>query len=212
MSSIDLDQNETIQPGSENVQGELGAGSTKGHANQTSRERKFQQIYEQYFDLVFYVVKRCGLSAEPGLDVVHDTFLKFYSRSDDIRDASKVKAWLLTTARNACMDVLRKQTLEAKHRQRVYHMGDQETSSDIVSDSLWREVELQLVGDLLLELKQEAKDDTFWLFYKEGLSVKQIAETHGLPVSTVTNRLSRFRKQYRDRLRKHIQRLKDNAF
>ena len=65
-----------------------------------------------------------------------------------------------------------------------------------------------LVGRLIEEVCGETGDDTLRRFYVEGATARQIAEQRGEAVGSITNRLSRLRKRFGDRFKRHIDELR----
>jgi RNA polymerase sigma factor (sigma-70 family) len=61
--------------------------------------RRFQR-------LVYTVPRRAGLSAEQAADVFQTTFARLYEHMDRIEDASRVRAWLVTTAKRESLRLL----------------------------------------------------------------------------------------------------------
>lgn len=183
----------------------------------------FKQVYDDYFGLVHFVVKQCGIGGEDALDIVHDTFLTLYKKAGTIQQAQAIKSWLITTAKNLTVDMLRKQKLAndyTRQEQGEHHNTpgnfDHSTSMNRADDGLLAaselyELELYLLGQLIDETQQETLDDTFVLFYREGLTAKEIAERKGEPVSTVTNRLSRLRSRYREKFIAQLTNLRESS-
>ena len=178
---------------------------------QSGNKTVFKKIYQVYFGLIQYVVKRCGISDEDSLDIVQDTFFKLYEKSSSLKNKDAIKSWLVTTARNQAMDLLRKHKLQQKHVETGY-AGQESVCPSLMSDNQVHELELLLLGEFIDQVERETDDNTFTLFYRHGLSVKEIAIQLNVPVSTVTNRLSRMRKSFKDRIKTHITQLHDMVY
>ena len=60
-----------------------------------------EKIYNEYFRLVYRYV--LSLSGDPELseDIAQDTFLKALRKADELCNDERVKAWLISVARNA---------------------------------------------------------------------------------------------------------------
>jgi RNA polymerase sigma factor (sigma-70 family) len=61
--------------------------------------RRFQR-------LIYTVPRRAGLSAEQAADVFQVCFSRLYEHLDRIDDASRVRAWLVTTAKRECLRLI----------------------------------------------------------------------------------------------------------
>jgi len=171
----------------------------------------FKIVYDQYFGLVLYVVKRCGLGAEESLDIAQESFLKLYKNIDSIEAPQMIKNWLVATARHLAVDQIRRRSSEAA-RLIANAVDIEESQQHMISPALIQALEVDLLGDILDGYERETKDDTLTLFYKHGMSTKQIADSKNEPISTVTNRISRARKKLRDIIESHIKNLRDNLY
>jgi RNA polymerase sigma factor (sigma-70 family) len=120
-------------------------------------------------------------------DIAQETFLAAWRSLGEIREPSKFRAWLLSTARNLSRKALR-------------HLG-RETPCDLANEkdaapnpleaAIDRESE-QMVWDALKRVPEQYRAPLI-LFYREGRSVPQVAEAMGLSESAVHQRLSRGR-------------------
>ena len=143
----------------------------------------FQRVFDQYYSLIKYVVRQCGVSDEDANDVTQEIFLRFHTHLSKIDQPRSIKSWLITSARNLAIDHIRKSSKLTTLDNDAYeasHVDD--------NDGLLYELELKLVGKLVDELAIKTGDTTLVEFYREGLSAKEISEKNSEPISTVTNR------------------------
>ena len=138
---------------------------------------------------------------------------------NSIRDPAGIKSWLCTTARNLALDKIRRKQVEQKY---VDKLVESETyyqeagkshklaEESMLTNSLLHELEIDLLGDLIDQLCKDINDDTFCLFYREGLSAKDIASRKNIAISTVTNRLSRIRKKFSESFELSIRQLQES--
>jgi len=173
---------------------------------QQGGQKEFRLVYDAYYTLINYVVQRCGLSDSDRADVVQDTFIALYTKAQQIHSAEKIKPWLVVTARNRCLDRLR-----FLKRQKEDHMHDIENqpenyqSSEQQIEQLHYELQVNLVGELLRHCINDGDDDCAEMFYLQGMKAKDIANFKNEPISTITNRLSRFRKKFRDKFKRQLE-------
>ncbi len=170
-------------------------------------KRVFRKVYDAYLGLVQYVVLRCGIDETECRDIVQDTFLRLYRKAGEIQNKDSVKSWLLVCARNLALDHRRKQLRQNTESVADIPESGQGLWSDAV-DSSQRELELQLIGNLLTQIQAESGDATLAMFYGEGLSIKEIAEKLGEPASSTTSRLCRLRRKYQQRFEEHLEALR----
>lgn len=120
-------------------------------------------------------------------DVYQDVFLRLLGQSAADWDGEHLKAWLLHTAINRCVDVsrfrLRRPTLS------LDEIPDVPRSSDEAAE-LW-----EAVARLSEKLRTVVH-----LHYAEGYQTEEIAAMLGVPAATVRTRLRRARMKLKDLL------------
>jgi RNA polymerase sigma factor (sigma-70 family) len=70
------------------------------------RRGAWSTLVRRYQRLVHTVPRRAGLSAEAADDVLQATFTRLFEKLDTIEDPSRVRSWLVTTARRETLDLL----------------------------------------------------------------------------------------------------------
>ena len=165
----------------------------------------FRRVYDAYVGLIQYVVRRCGADAAAADDLVQETFMRLLRKAGDIQQPGAVKAWLVTTARHLTLDELSRQ------RRYVAASDEHADTADAGMESVRRELEIALVGELVEQISRESGDATLADFYVRGRSAKEIAAERGEALSTVTTRLSRLRRRFQDHLRGHIEVLRASS-
>ncbi|KAA0545324.1 sigma-70 family RNA polymerase sigma factor [Bacillus sp. BGMRC 2118] len=65
----------------------------------------YQQHYHTLYNAVHYIIKDHFLSE----DIVQETFIKAFEKSETVKDEQKIGAWLKTVAKRTAIDFLRKQ-------------------------------------------------------------------------------------------------------
>ena len=86
--------------------------------------REFKEIYEKYKNLVLkaaYIYS--GNNYDVAEDITQDTFLKLYTKFDDLKGGN-LSAWLFTTAKNAALNY------KKKHDREILSVDDEEYTDD----------------------------------------------------------------------------------
>lgn len=162
----------------------------------------FSKVYHQYVGLIQYVVRRCGAQASSADDIVQETFMRLLRKVNEIQQPAALKAWLVTTARRLTLDEI------ARGRRLVSGAEEGADIPDTAVESVQRELEIALVGEMVQQISADTGDSTLAEFYLLGRSAKDIASQRGEAISTVTTRLSRLRKRFQEHLRTHIEALR----
>ena len=96
-------------------------------------EQAFEQIYNEYHKLVFFVIYEIVKNKEIALDLVQDTFLTVYNKIDQY-DGGNFKYWIITIAKNLALNyynrVIKKED-HVIHNDEMVESYVEETSSGL---------------------------------------------------------------------------------
>jgi RNA polymerase sigma factor (sigma-70 family) len=81
-------------------------------ACRAGEEAAWRLLVRRYERLVYTVPRRAGLAAEEAAEVFQATFLRLYRHLDGVDDPSRIRAWLVTTARRETLRLLGRNTPE----------------------------------------------------------------------------------------------------
>ena len=160
--------------------------------------RAFSALFSMLHPVVYgYLAARVRVRADAE-DLTADTLHRFVERIGRY-DASKggVRGWVLTIARNALIDDVRK-----ANRHDVAPLADVEhllADGRFAADSGDIEPRLQQVRDALAEHPPTTRE-MFGLRYAEGLTVAEIAVVLGMSESAAKQRFSRALRAIKQRL------------
>jgi len=121
-------------------------------------------------------------------DAVQEVFLKLLLSVGEIRSASGLGPWLGTVARNTAIDLLKAE------RRRAPAADGRRAAAACPLDELVRDEEERAVLKAVMRLPPDYREVIF-LRYLHSSSYAEIAQTLGVPVSTVETRLHRARKK-----------------
>jgi RNA polymerase sigma-70 factor, ECF subfamily len=150
--------------------------------------RSFEAIYNKYADKVFnYFWYRTGHDKVLSEDLMQETFLKAFVNIRKYEDNGfSYLSYLYTIARNLLIDHYRKPTvapIEEAEDVPIEITQDLEKKSD--AETLWRAIQ---------QLKASERD-ILLLFYKQEMSIKEIARIRKTTENAVKLSLSRIRKK-----------------
>lgn len=146
--------------------------------------KAFNLIFEKYRYLVYYVSFDILKNEDEAKDIVNETFLKMYERRRDFMGESKLKYFLLVTAKNLSINRY-KQT-----KDHLSYSDDTEGKNDEQSVSIY----LEKFKDVLDE--DEYKFLVLHLIYE--FTFREIAKANGLTTSQVSSKYQRGIKKLRD--------------
>lgn len=125
-------------------------------------------------------------------DLLQETFIRIHSKIDELRDETKVEAWVYQIARNIINDHFRKSTPE-----KVTDMPDL-----LEEDAETHEAMGQTIRDMVLFMDELPEQDCQALCQVEfeGLSIKEYAQKAGISYTAAKSRVARARYKLSDLL------------
>jgi RNA polymerase sigma-70 factor, ECF subfamily len=144
-------------------------------------------------------LRRFGLaltgSATDADDLVQTACERVLRRSDQLREQSRLDAWIYGIMRNCWTD-------ETRSR-RVRRHDDMDAAANVIGDDGEQVVQgtltLKAVRQTMAALPAEQRT-VLMLVCVDGLRYAEVAEVLGIPIGTVMSRLARARQDLRDRL------------
>jgi RNA polymerase sigma-70 factor (ECF subfamily) len=158
---------------------------------------EISQLVDQHYESVFRFAYRLSGTSHEAEDISQQAFLDAQRKLYTLRDPDKVRAWLFMIVRN----LYRRQI-----RDRVTHG---EVALEVLADPVDKRrgsgerVEQALDSESLQQVLNELPEEfrsVLLLFYFRELSYREIAEQLDVPIGTVMSRLSRGKKQLRERI------------
>ena len=142
--------------------------------------------------IVWRVVARLGVPAHSVDDVVQETFITASRRRHDIGEGQE-RSFLLATALRLAANYRRRSHL----RHEVSHPAlEHERSPDPDAEQLLIDKGLRELLERALQQLSDAHREVFVLYELECFSLPEIAELLGLPLGTVSSRVSRARSRF----------------
>lgn len=157
----------------------------------------FGELYRRYKDRMYYYFYRMlGNSAEQANDFLQELFLKLIEKPERFNPDYPFATWLYSVANNMCKNEYRRREV----RQEYQVAGAHEIQLDYLDDSTIEPEQLiEKIFETLDGLGEEHRS-AFVLRYREGFSVKDVAEILALPEGTVKSRLHYARKILAEKL------------
>jgi len=157
-------------------------------------ELDYEQIVALYHhDLYRFAYSLAG-NADDACELTQESYYRLLSNEGQLRDPTKIKAWLFTT--------LYRVFLGQKHRStRFPHLTISSVEHELpaLTPEMVNEMDGLLVMEALLEIDEHHRTP-LTLFYLQNLSYREIAEILDVPIGTVMSRLSRSKAALRDHL------------
>jgi len=156
---------------------ELRAGSVQ----------EFNKVYEKYLNWIFLYCKRTLQDHHKAEDVTAETMIKLWDNRATIQNLQHLERFLYVTARNRCLDILRKVRRPGGRHIPIddslpFSEYDPEKETAEIYDQLYK-MALTTPGILT-----DVQRDVLYLRNKKGLDVKEIAKKMKVSYQTIYNR------------------------
>jgi RNA polymerase sigma-70 factor (ECF subfamily) len=161
----------------------------------------FRELFEHYREPVFRLAYRFTGNADDAEDLAQDVFVRVFERIGTFRGESAFSTWLYRLAVNVCLNHQRKP--QRTERLEVAENEPADGASNPATAYAQRELSEQLQA-AVASLPENLKS-VFILVGMEDLSYQQAAEVLGLTVEAVRMRMSRARRELRDKLRSYVE-------
>lgn len=163
----------------------------------TGDQAAFGELYSRYKDRMYYYFYRMlGNSAEHANDFLQELFMKLIEKPERFNPDYPFATWFYSVANNMCKNEYRRREVRQEYQVAEVH----EIQVDYPDDSTI--APQQLIEKIFVTLDQlgEEHRSAFLLRYREGFSVRDVAEILELPEGTVKSRLHYARKILAEKL------------
>lgn len=148
-----------------------------------------EELVNEYQNNLYVAAFSICKNAHDAEDVVQDTFIKYLTKNTDFASKEHIKAWLLRVAINTA-----KNKVTSFFRREVVPIDDYMQNIEMPNEK----AEDLFAAVMALPLKYRV---VIHLFYYEDYSVKEIADILNISRDNVKTRLTRGRKQLKERLK-----------
>lgn len=165
------------------------------------QEKEFLHAYETYNNAIFRHCYFRVFDRELAKDLTQETFIKFWNYMVNGNEVQNCQAFLYKIATNIIIDYKRKKrehSLEAME-EAGYQPSDYKDEIEITNARLTVETLMEVL-DTLDDIYREP----FLLRFIEGLKPKEIAEVLGEDVNVISVRITRAKRQIKQKMKKHL--------
>lgn len=151
---------------------------------------KFEQIYLEYRDLMFYIANRILHNQQDSEDVVHEAFLKIIKIIGQIDNPKcpKTKNLTVIIVERVAIDLWRR-------RQKIQYVSMDEEDIDIVSDKVIENIESQSRLALAMATLPAMYRELLLLRYDNGFSEAEVAQIMSISQANVHKSIQRAKKK-----------------
>ena len=162
--------------------------------------KAFEVIVSNYQELVCAITYSGVADIHRSEELAQQAFINAWNKLSQLKDLSKFRPWLCTIARN-----LVKSFIRTKKRDIIAKAKTMENINDTAADesgpleSIIKKEHEELVSDAIQHIPEKYREPLV-LYYRQRLSVRQIAESLDLSEGNAKKRLQRGRKMVKEQL------------
>ncbi|MDG5800981.1 RNA polymerase sigma-70 factor [Marinilabiliaceae bacterium ANBcel2] len=172
----------------------------------SGKKRAFEDIYNKYFDLLFYLAVGYVNDYTRAEDLVHDAFIKLWERRKDLYSDSNVKNLLYTITKHNCLNHLRQQEIIAKNCRDylIPELKYRQEALDNFANSFEDVESLLVIVERAIDNLPEDIRMVFKMNRFENLTYREIASKLDVSPKTVEARISKALKLLRVELKDYL--------
>lgn len=139
-------------------------------------------------------------SEEDVKDCVMDVFCIACIKIDDLKASPNPTGWLVNTAKNVCMNFIRRSATVYKHgveESEEYIFTQSSFENDIVENMVYEQWMRNHVTTRILHMLNKSEREYYNLKYRKGLSAEDIAKRKNKSIGSVRVGISRMEKNIR---------------
>ncbi|MCR9064266.1 MAG: sigma-70 family RNA polymerase sigma factor [Cytophagales bacterium] len=148
-----------------------------------NQQSAFEYLYDNYSSALFGVISRVIPDEEKAADLLQEVFLKIWKKIGDYNtDRGRLFTWMMNIARNASIDLYRKE-------KNKYHI-DIDNQVGVIDETLQETISINTLDlrGIVDKLKPERKV-LLDLVYLQGYTQKEAAEILEIPLGTAKSRI-----------------------
>jgi RNA polymerase sigma-70 factor (ECF subfamily) len=145
----------------------------------------YEDLVEQYYRPLYQFAFSLTRSEADAYDLTQHTFYTLRIKGEQLRDTSKVRAWLFTTLNRAFLQSKRRQA-----RFPHYELDEVNTELPCAAPEEISQLDSKEALDALAEMEETFRAPLA-LFYLEDCPYKEIAQVLNIPLGTVKSRIAR---------------------
>jgi len=153
-------------------------------------KREFEKVFRHHYDAMFRLARKMLDDDAESKDVVSDVFAHLLHSGTELQ-TDTLKAFLLTSVRNRCINLL-------VHKQKQQQMQKAVVVELMTPEQTAEQEQLQMLHQYIDSQLPKLSQQILRLRYQQGLKYREIAQVLQVSEVTVHNHLSQSLKQLKD--------------
>lgn len=158
-------------------------------------EVAWNELIERYQRLVFAIPRRSGLSESQAADIMQEVFLTLFQKLNEIKQPSRIRSWLVTTAKFKTWGLVRKEKgfySTVTEEELEYELASLTDDSPLAEDNLIQLEEQHKIRTALKKIEERCQTILSMIYLTEpSASYAEVAKAIGVGATSISPLRSR---------------------
>jgi RNA polymerase sigma-70 factor (ECF subfamily) len=145
----------------------------------------FAELVRLFQKKIFALAYGFFRNRDDALEIVQETFMRVYEKIDSYRPDHSLQSWIYRVAHNLCVDYYRKYAKKRKLEEGFDRVPERQTASDDNCQANWESRQVAEAIDRAVENLSLRQKEVFFLKYRQGMKLQQVAEIMAISLGTV---------------------------
>ncbi len=166
----------------------------------------FENLYQHYYAKTLYFAKQYLSNQDEAEEVAQETFITLWQQRGNIKKELSVQSFILTIAKNKCLNILRKRIIGRKYYDDV---SLRETAANIsaLSDESIEQIHFTELQQLIQEAFNELPSKTQMVYQMnrdQQMTYEEIAQILQVSIKTIEYHMTKALAHFRYRLKDYL--------
>lgn len=166
----------------------------------------FEQLYQDYYNRTLYFARQYLTDNAEAEEVAQETFVTLWEKREEIRNDLSIQAFILTIAKNKCLNLLRKKISEQKYSD---YMTAKETMANYsaLSDDAFDLMHIQELEHMIQQTLTELPPKTGMIFKMnrdQQMTYEEISKATNLSVKSIEYHMTKALAYFRYKLKDYL--------
>jgi RNA polymerase sigma-70 factor (ECF subfamily) len=152
---------------------------------QNGEREAFAELVRLFQKKIFTLAYGFFRDRDDALEIVQETFMRIHAKIGAYRPDHSLQSWIYRLAHNLCVDHYRKFVKKRKLESGFSAVPDRQLASADNSQAALESEQTAAAIDRAVEKLSLKQKEVFFLKYRQGLKLQQVAETMAISLGTV---------------------------
>lgn len=179
---------------------------TGKHLTKPSDTDFFESLYQKYYIKTRYFAQQYLTDQEEAEEIAQETFITLWQQREDIKQELNIQSFILTIAKNKCLNILRKRISTQKYKD---YISLQETAANIsaLSDNSFNQIHYRELQELIENTLHELPPKTRLIYQmnrEQQMPYNEIAQSLQLSVKSIEYHMTKALAYFHVRLKDYL--------